>query len=377
MRKSLIWITVVLLALLVGCADLPDGPVLPSREVVLPTVDPRLAQESSPSAETGSDAEDPLTPGGLKPSEPDLNGETLPAPSETKSARPEETEPSVSFEWTPFLPDETDPAAPTDPANPIFTIEPNPSRPGILDPSPAQPKPTEPEPTQPKPTEPKPTEPEPTQPKPTEPEPTQPKPTEPPATSPTTGVSVDPDNGTSPVTDGLQILYVGPYSGPYYEDGSSDEVSSVASMLLENVSRQHLQYAELSLDIGGKTALFQISDLPPGERVLVLEANRLQIWPEQDATLLKDRTVQTFTAPADDSFLDFRSDGGNLTVTNNGKRTVNSVDVSYKLRQDKETLLGGVSFHVRFGKLAAGESRTVAAGHYDPDKCTIVYVKVN
>ena len=83
----------------------------------------------------------------------------------------------------------------------------------------------------------------------------------------------------------------------------------------------------------------------------------------------------SFTAVRQALF-DFRSAGGKLIVTNVGTSAFRSVEIRYKLRRDKETLLGGLSYRVRVGTLGPGESRTVAAGHYDPDNCTIVFVKV-
>ena len=356
MRKTWIWI-VVLLLLFSGCGT-PEGPVVPSREVVLPTVDPSAAMAAPSSEETGPAAASTAQPGGEDPAPAETRiAPTEPAPTEPSPTAPDPTvsAPSIHFEIQPG------PNAPrpgeTSPTEPDVTL--TPGAPGATAEPPA------------------PTEPPATEPAPTRPAPTEPAPTEPPVTSPTTGTPDPerPDNGEAPTTEDLQILYVGPYSGPFYEDGSDEEVSSVASLLLENISDRHLEYAELVLYVGGKEAVFQISDLPAGERVLALEINRLQIRPEQDATLAKDKTVLRFVPQEEPPALDFRSDGGNLIVTNVGTSAFRSVEIRYKLRRDKETLLGGLSYRVRVGTLGPGESRTVAAGHYDPDNCTIVYVK--
>ena len=347
MRKTWIWI-VVLLLLFSGCGT-PEGPVVPSREVVLPTVDPSAAMAAPSSEETGPAAASAAQPGGEDPAP----AETRIAPTEPPPTAPDPTvsAPSIHFEIQP-APNAPRPGE-TSPTEPDVTLTP-----GAPDATAEPPAPTEPPAT--------------------EPAPTRPAPTEPPVTSPTTGTPDPerPDNGEAPTTEDLQILYVGPYSGPFYEDGSDEEVSSVASLLLENISDRHLEYAELVLYVGGKEAVFQISDLPAGERVLALEINRLQIRPEQDATLAKDKTVLRFVPQEEPPALDFRSEGGNLIVTNVGTSAFRSVEIRYKLRRDKETLLGGLSYRVRVGTLGPGESRTVAAGHYDPDNCTIVFVKV-
>ena len=387
MRKALIWIF-ALLILTAGCTSRSEGPVLPSQEIVLPTLKPAMAYdpggEKTDASESG--------PSGTQPSEPDpaasetQPSETNPAPSETRPSetspvpsetRPSETRPSPSetrpSETSPSpsetRPSETRPGTTESPLTPV-----DPTVPPSTQPSPTNPpetKPTEPPET-------KPTEPPATQPTPTDPPETRPtEPTQPPATSPTTGRPEDPDD--EPPAEELQILSVSPYAGPYFEDGSDEEVLRVASLLVQNPDKRHLQYAELHLTLDGKEAVFRISDLPPGKTVLVLEANRLEIYPDPDARLLTGKTVTVYQDPeAEEEHpeLSFRSTGGNLTVTNKGRTTVGSVDVTFKIRRDGETFLGGVSYHVRFGKLAPGESRTLPAAHFDTDTCEIVFLKV-
>lgn len=176
--------------------------------------------------------------------------------------------------------------------------------------------------------------------------------------------------------EGLEILSVGVYDGPFPEDGSDRSVESVAALLVQNTGERCLQYAELYYRIDDREAVFRLSELPAGAKAMVLEANALTAAPFSSFQGQPERNLSVFHDLEEHPELRFSTTGGELTVTNNGSEACGAVDVCYKLRYDPETLLGGIAYHVRVTDLAPGQSKTVPAAHYYEEACEIVSVTV-
>lgn len=191
--------------------------------------------------------------------------------------------------------------------------------------------------------------------------------------SPTTadGEPIIPEAGPKQVADGrLLVTSFGTYSGLYPEDGSDLPIESVAAILVQNVSDQTCQYCRMTFLIEDVPAEFMLSELPAGASAWVMEANGLVIaesdtyFFEDDECLFREEESLTgFTCTAGD---------GSLTVTNESGEDISSLFVYYKLLADDGAFLGGRCFRVEIGALAAGESKTVTAGHFYEGTCEIV-----
>lgn len=161
-----------------------------------------------------------------------------------------------------------------------------------------------------------------------------------------------------------KVLSMGLYRGPYPEDGSGEPVDSVAVILVENDSDTQLQFAELHYRIDSREALFRVSELPPGEKALVVEQARLVAMPVSvwAAEPEKDLIVYLAAAPAEG--LELRCEkNGELSLKNTGGRAA-AFDLIYKQRGEDGVFLGGIAYHTAVPVLEAGETAVLEAPHF-------------
>ena len=81
------------------------------------------------------------------------------------------------------------------------------------------------------------------------------------------------------LNDALQIIRSGIYTGLFAEDGSNAPCADVLALLVTNTSDRFMEWIELALPVGDRTAYFSISSLPAGQSLLVLEKTAM-IWQE-------------------------------------------------------------------------------------------------
>lgn len=200
-------------------------------------------------------------------------------------------------------------------------------------------------------------------------------PTEPPATQ-TQPQPTQTD--TILLSDGLQILDIGSYAGIYMEDGSDETVADVMMILLENTSGQDLQLARIEIAYPDFTAAFEVTNLPAGEKVVLLEKNRHGAVAE-DYLSVNTRNVVFFSEPmslqADK--LEISGSNGVLDLTNiSGQDIAGPVYVYYK-NSAADLLYGGITYRVELKNgLAAGETIRTITGHYSPDTSRILMAAI-
>ena len=197
----------------------------------------------------------------------------------------------------------------------------------------------------------------PTQPEPGETEPTGTEPTapEPSATAPAP---------TEPLEARPKVLSLGLYEGPFPEDGSGEAVDSVAVILVENDAETQLQFAELHYRIDGRDALFRVSELPPGEKALVAEYDRLVAMPVSVWEAAPEEDLAVYQAAEAPAGLEIRrEEAGKLSVKNLGGEAA-AFDLIYKQRGEDGSFLGGIAYHIAVPVLEAGERMELAAPHF-------------
>ena len=153
------------------------------------------------------------------------------------------------------------------------------------------------------------------------------------------------------------------YEGPFLENAAQEPVSDVIALMVYNPGSAFIGNALLCLHQGERVLLFEITVLPPGSRVLVLEKNGqlyteeafsrcvclfLELMPEQES---QDVTV--------------REENGTLVIGNRSERNVNRITLCYKQFDYKEGFyLGGYTNRASIGGLLPGESREVILYRY-------------
>ena len=76
------------------------------------------------------------------------------------------------------------------------------------------------------------------------------------------------------LSDTLEIDYIGAYAGIFMEDGTDDVVSNLMMLILKNTGEKDLQLARINLHYADFVANFEVTNLPAGESVVLLERNR-------------------------------------------------------------------------------------------------------
>lgn len=160
---------------------------------------------------------------------------------------------------------------------------------------------------------------------------------------------------------------VGAYSGAYVEDGSDEPVENVAAILITNRSGKYLTLARLTYQLDGETALFEVTDLPAGKSVWILEKNRRKATDESKYVYKEAVTsfADHITRTPEELKVEYAENM--LRVTNISDQTLNHIMVHYKGIHKDGHYLGGITYKLDFGTLEPGDSVEKIAGHYDND----------
>lgn len=163
----------------------------------------------------------------------------------------------------------------------------------------------------------------------------------------------------------LVIERMAPYSGTYVENGSNVTLQNVAMLLVTNQGDFPIEYAQISVQVGGESLLFDISALPVGERLVVQEKQGKSI-PNGVATAANALVVRRANMEMSRDKIQVVDNGDNsLTITNLTGETIPTVRVFYKyFMKDENVFVGGIAFTVRLAQLEGGASVTVRPSHY-------------
>ena len=175
---------------------------------------------------------------------------------------------------------------------------------------------------------------------------------------------------------GLELQGSGRFCGAYLEDGSLDPVSDVLMIQIRNTTDKDLQLAKLSLVYQNFTAEFEITNLPAGKTLVVLEKNR-KPFVDQHYLNMSLSSVVFFQEQMDiqaDRYEITGMDGAMNLKNISTSDTEGDIYIYYKYTAAEE-LYGGITFRVKVpGGIKAGELRQVNAQHFDPETCMILAV---
>ncbi len=167
------------------------------------------------------------------------------------------------------------------------------------------------------------------------------------------------------------------YQGYYLEDGSDEEIGSVAMIQVTNTSEHAVEYAAIHMTGGGTSLQFKASLIPAGASVLVMDADRTAYSEGSDCTYegadiayAKDYSLR------EDMVSISKNESGTITVQNITGTDIPELRLFYKNRMDSGEYIGGIAYTVRIENLAAGASTEVHPSHYDPAYSDILMVRI-
>ena len=205
-----------------------------------------------------------------------------------------------------------------------------------------------------------------------EPEPT----TEP--EQPTTQIDLPVENNqTAFLGNNLYITDIGKYTGVYMEDGSDEIVTNMLMVVLKNEGDTALQLARINLEYSDFTANFEVTNLPAGESVVLLEKNRHEYVSDHYLRATAENVV-FFQEPMSLQTDKVKLTGakGSIEVENLTGEVMGDIYIYYK-NSAADLLYGGITYRARVDSgLKSGRKTTVMTNHYDPKTCTILNVQI-
>ncbi len=179
-----------------------------------------------------------------------------------------------------------------------------------------------------------------------------------------------------PVEDSqLTAVMLASYDGPFWEDGSDEEVMGVAALVVENNSGLFVEQGAVILESGGENLVFEVMALPPDQQVLVLEKDRKPYAPS-DGLQCYGWVKNAY--PENPGMVSVTPHAmGVFTVTNNTSALLQQVRVYFKnYDSDSGMYIGGRVYMALVEDLQPGEVRQVSPYHYAQPSSRVVTVTV-
>ncbi len=179
---------------------------------------------------------------------------------------------------------------------------------------------------------------------------------------------------------GLQLVKIGSYSGLFMEDGGDDVVTRVLMIIVKNTGTRTVQYAEVELTDGEKTAHFTLSTLPPGESVVLLEKNRMPYADGKDLSEATIKNVAVFNQEPSlcEDRIQIQSLQGVLNVKNISDKDITGDIVIYYKNASSDLLYGGITYRVTIkGGIQAGALKQITASHFTSGGSRVMWITVD
>lgn len=155
------------------------------------------------------------------------------------------------------------------------------------------------------------------------------------------------------------------YEGAFAEDGSGDNVTNVAALILHNAGETGIAYAEVELTIEGSRYSFTVTCLPPGGKVLVPEVSR---QPFQQGDITQCRCVELVEGIFDlaqDRLRITQNGMAGVILENTAREELRNVCLYYKLYVNAQNMyVGGVTYRYPVGTLQPGQRLEVIPEHF-------------
>lgn len=162
------------------------------------------------------------------------------------------------------------------------------------------------------------------------------------------------------------------YEGPFWEDDSETEVVDVAALVIENTGG-YIAAGAVVLEWGESRMVFELYDLPRGERVLVLEKDRQRFRRGMPSGCYG---WEAEMYPENMGIVTAEDAGGmRMAVTNLGDSEIPVTRICYKTCDPGSGMfIGGISYSVEVRNLQPGETRILSPYHYASGSSRVVQI---
>lgn len=177
----------------------------------------------------------------------------------------------------------------------------------------------------------------------------------------------------------IVISEIAPYSGPFLEDGSDEQVTDVMSITVTNNGAEPIQYVKIILECEDGEAVFELTTLMPGESVIALEMSR-RIYSDADSSAAVRMEnlafFQTEVSLYEDQLQIQPLDGG-FNISNISDEDITGDIYIYYKHKSEELYMGGITYRGRIeGGLKAGEIRQIMSTHFSADDSEVMFITI-
>ena len=174
----------------------------------------------------------------------------------------------------------------------------------------------------------------------------------------------------------LVALEIKGYEGLYFEDGTKEEVTNVAALVLLNDGTGLVEKACVELWNGNEKLCFDLDYLPAGEKILVLESNRKKYLPNMIFGCAGSETLAQTDLSGLVTTREINSKS--LSIMNAGTIPLRNLRVYFKnYDPENKIFLGGIVYEICIYHIAPGETYIAQPQYYFGGFSRIVNIKTS
>lgn len=155
------------------------------------------------------------------------------------------------------------------------------------------------------------------------------------------------------------------YEGVFMEDNTASDICNVAALMIKNAGGSGVTDGIVMVWQGGRELRFEVSQLPPGSAVLVLE-REAQAYSREPLEACQGWAVCEETGWDIGSYIAIEEIApGGVTVTNIREEMLCGVRLYYKTEYPEGGFyLGGITYELELGTLEPGQTVELYPEHY-------------
>ena len=174
----------------------------------------------------------------------------------------------------------------------------------------------------------------------------------------------------------LEVLNVGAYDGLFLEDGSDDEISGVAALVLRNCGKAAVEYVSISMTCGNTSLEFEGSDIPSGAMIVLQDTNRTPFSSGAISNCSATVAELDKLEMSENAVLVTENSDNTLTIKNITNKALPCVRVFYKFYSgDEGSFVGGITYVAKITDLQPDEAQTILPSHYVTGYSVITMVR--
>lgn len=163
----------------------------------------------------------------------------------------------------------------------------------------------------------------------------------------------------------LTALNFAYYDGPFMEDGSADEVSSVVALVLRNDGENMVESAHISMECDSGTISFRFTDLPSKATILIPELERSRQKPAQVYSCSAQTAQLAEPFSLAHALRIEEADSTTLKICNTSREMIGELGVYYKTYDfHSDMYIGGKTYRATIANLSPGQTVAISPYRY-------------